>query len=429
MSAALIQILLIAISVAVNVYILFNFCNRMYNRVYQSKLPYINVFSFAWLLITALNLFGYTTANIVAYTLLLFGVGIIMYGAKKGSDILSMFLLLMFLFSIEVVGQFVISLIYSTPFSIPTGSLAQTIITFFSYEIIMRFVGEKKTTFQVESNWVTLVIVPGISLYLIFATLNLLNDNSTYAHVILAATASILIFVMNIAVFFLFRRNALLYKQNEQSKMMEQQRQLQFRYYNELEQKYESYRKLYHDIKNHLNTLERLYETSSPATQEYSQTLHEKLDAIYFPQTTNRILNVLFSDRQSFAQSHNISFDVSCEEIDLEFISDFDLTTIIANLLDNAFDECIGNNLSENKIEIKICQINRFIVFLIRNTCKTAPQKNGSHFTSNKAGHMGLGMLNVQEIVQNKYCGTFNADYKDGMFTVQITFAGQDDTL
>ena len=335
----------------------------------------------------------------------------------------------MFLFSIEIVGQLVISLVYSTPFSIPTGSLAQTIITFFSYQIIMHFVAQNKVTFQVAGNWVTLVVVPGISLYLIFVILNLLTDSSTYAHVILAATASILIFVMNIAVFFLFRRNAILYQQNEQSKMMEQQRQLQFRYYNELEQKYESSRKLYHDIKNHLNTLERLYETNSPEAQEYSKTLREQIDNIYLPQTTNRILNVLFSDRQSFAQSHNILFNISCEEVELSFISDFDLTTIIANLLDNAFDECTGNDLAENKIEISICQINRFVVFLISNTCKTAPQQKGYRFKSSKAGHMGLGMLNVQEVVQNKYGGTFHADYKDSEFTVQITFAGQDDTL
>lgn len=427
MSANFLQLLIIAISFLVNIYIIFNFCERMFNKVYQNQFIYIGTFVVLWILTTCLNLFGYTFVNFAVYTFIALFVGIVLYGASKGSDILSLFLLLMFIASVEVLVSLTMSLISSTHFSVPIGNLTLEIIVFFSYQIVMHFIDQKKFSFKDNGNWATLVVFPSVSLYLIFSIFNLLTLSSTYTQIVLAVSSCILIFAMNIMFFFLFSRMAALYQKNEQNNVMEQQRNLQARYYRDLEHKYESSRKLYHDIKNHLNTLENLYEIQSPTTKEYSSILRNRIDELFIPQTRNKVLNVLLSDRLPIAQTHNISFKVNCEEIGLSFISEFDLTTILANLLDNAFDECINNNLAKNQIEFSICQINCFVVFLIENTCGNIPEKRGSRYVSKKSGHMGLGLLNVQEVVENKYNGTFTTQFKNNLFSVQITFSGHDD--
>lgn len=429
MSGTLIQFILIALSVLVNVFILFNFCDRMFPRAYQSRLVYIVVFLFAWVLITSINLFGYPQMNILIYAILLFSLGTGLFGVTKGSDILYMSLLLLFLLSVETASQLMVSLVFATPFSIPTGNVAQTLITFFSYQIVMYFIDSKKAAFQVPGHWITLIIIPSISLYLIYAIINLLTLDSSYTQVVLATSACLLVFVTNIVVYFLFSRLAELDRQNEQNKMMIQQSQQQYRYFNDLEQKYDASRKLYHDIKNHMNALEQMYKGQTSGIKEYSETLHKRIDALSVPLTGSRVLNILFADRTALAEAYNITFDINCEDIDLSFISEFDLTTIMANLLDNAFDECKNNHLPDNFIEINICQINCFIVFLITNSCEKPPRRKGSRYLSGKTGHSGLGLLNVQETVETQYEGTINTGYADNVFTVQITFPGRDDAL
>lgn len=126
----------------------------------------------------------------------------------------------------------------------------------------------------------------------------------------------------------------------------------------------------------------------------------------------------------NLAEANNIIFEIMCEDIDLSFISDFDFTTIMGNLLDNAFDECIGSNMESKKINFRIGQINCFVVMMISNTCEKAPKKKGDHYISQKKGHVGLGLLNVKEAVGH-YNATMNQTYEDGVFTVQIIFPGQ----
>lgn len=424
MSPMLIYAILLAITIFINVFIMFNFCERMYQKVYQNPLIYIGLFLLSYLAILLINFMGLYELNLPAFTLLLLGIGIKLYGASKGSDILSMFLFILFISSIEIIGQMIISLIYATPFNLPAGSLAQSTIVFFSYQTLMFVIERKKLTFRVTNHWLTLVIIPMISLYLIFVIINLMAGHSSYKYVLLGASACILVFVSNIVVYFLFSRIALLHAQKEQYQMMEQQKQLQYRFFNELEQKNENARKLFHDIKNHLNTLEYLYEGDAPTASEYTHTLRKRMDDLTAPLAGNRVLNILLNDRKALAASQNIEWIVNCEDIDLTFISDFDLTTIMSNLLDNAFDECINNNLEKNTIEISICQINYFIVFLVANSCMTEPKRRGSRYLSQKENHMGLGILNVQDVV-DQYGGSMNITYKDNFFTVQITFSGQ----
>lgn len=424
MSPLFIQTLLLAITIFIYVFIMFNFCERMFGKAYQNRLIYIGLFLLSYATLLLINYTGLFRLNLPAHTLILLGIGTGLYGASKGSDILSMFLFILFLISIEIIGQMIISLIYVTPFNIPSGNLVQTTIVFFSYQILMYVIERKRSTFRVNNHWITLVIIPIISLYLIFAILNLMAGHSSYQHVLLGATACILVFVSNIVVYFLFSRIAVLHEQKEKYQMMEQQKQLQYRFFSELEQKNENSRKLFHDIKNHLNTLEHLYEEKSPTASDYTQTLRERMDDLTAPLSGSRVLNILLNDRKVLAASHDIELIVNCEDIDLAFISDFDLTTIMSNLLDNAFDECMNNSLEKNSIEISICQINYFIVFLIANSCTTEPQRKGTKYVSQKENHMGLGIMNVQDVV-DKYGGSMNITYKEHLFTVQITFSGQ----
>lgn len=67
------------------------------------------------------------------------------------------------------------------------------------------------------------------------------------------------IFLADIYIYYLFNKLASLYNQKSQFMMLQQEKNLQTKYYNELENKYTEYRQLAHDINRHLGILDELY--------------------------------------------------------------------------------------------------------------------------------------------------------------------------
>ena len=138
-------------------------------------------------------------------------------------------------------------------------------------------------------------------------------------------------------------------------------------------------------------------------------------------QTGTAANDIVANDKIDTAQRNDIEFIYNCEDTALSFIDDIDLTIILSNLLDNAFEECMNNKAEHNTINLCICQINNFNIINLTNTCYTPPQLNHNRYLSTKAGHSGIGMINVENTVK-KYNGSFMSEFKDHLFTTQITF-------
>lgn len=425
MSDLTMQIILITITSFMNAFIIFNFMERIFVRIYHQKSLYSTLFIVAGLLLTTSNLTELLFVNLIVSVSVILAVGIGLYGANKSSDILIMFLFYMFLVLTEVIGQTIIAFIYTQPLSVSSGNITQSVITFSCYQITMVFIAKNKTVFNRTGNWITLVVIPVISLFLIYAITQILIEQSGSNGILFAAISCILVFAINIVVFTLFHRIATLNHQNEQLMLLENQKQLQYRHLQDLEQNYEDSRNLFHDIKNHLNMVEQLYQYEHSQAYEYADSLRDKIDSLgNYPPSSNRIINILTTGWISKANSNGIEFHCNFEDTNLSFITDIDLNTILTNLLDNAFDECIGNRQGNNFIDLSICQINNFVVFHISNSCETVPQKNGQHYISQKDNHMGLGLASARSTAE-QYNGSMSVLYENHIFTVQITFSGR----
>lgn len=429
MSEITLQIISIVITCFVNAFIFFNFMEKIFSRVYRHKALYPVLLVATGLILVASNLFEILAVNMIVSISLILAIGIGLYGAKKSSDILIMFLLYMFLALTEVIGQAVISLIHTQPFSVSSGNITQSLITFLCYQIVMIFIVKKKKDFSKAGNIVLLASIPVISLFLLYSIMQLLTEQSGSREVLFVSIGFILVFAANIIVFALFNRISELNYKNEKLLLLEQQKQTQYRYFEDLERKHLETRKLFHDINNHLNTLEQLHRQEYSQAAGYADALRDRINALNYVQpSSNRILNILITGRLEQAKSSNIAFINNCEDIDLGFIADIDLNTILTNLLDNAFDECVSNRLSNNYIDLSICQINGFVIFNISNSCESPPQKKGTQYISQKEKHMGLGLENVRSTAE-QYNGSMRVHYENHVFTAQITFPGQEPNL
>ncbi len=202
--------------------------------------------------------------------------------------------------------------------------------------------------------------------------------------------------------------------------LYEQQANLNYEYYNSLENKYKNSRKIIHDIKNHLQTIESLYKDKEEiVAASYTEDLYKifnKLEQRYY--TYNKVLNIILNDKIEFAEKFGVKLDCKIGDVELDFIKDIDLTTIFTNLLDNAIDEV--KEFDENKeVYLKVDKFNDFLVINTHNDLKSKPLKDGDKFKTTKKNHSGLGLQNVKVAIE-KYNGNMKVNFEDKCFKVNI---------
>lgn len=197
--------------------------------------------------------------------------------------------------------------------------------------------------------------------------------------------------------------------------MMQQQSELTLQYYKDLEENYGHSRKIIHDIRNHLAVIEQ---SAKMEESNYIEDVHAMLNSLGMKfYTENRMLNIVLNDKLKEFDPEQVECRLG--GVNLDFISDMDITTIFANLLDNAVEA--QPDRTTRGIKIKGEQIHDFIVIKLSNPW-CGEYKEGK---STKDGHEGLGMQNVRSTLE-KYHGELQIEQKHEMFSVILAFPNAD---
>lgn len=166
-----------------------------------------------------------------------------------------------------------------------------------------------------------------------------------------------------------------------------------------------------HDLKNHLSCILGFLE--SGAEQDAEVYLRQLLDAAPkrpFHQYTGRTaMNILCNQKALLAEERAIEFQVNLpiEQDLLAQISDYDLCTLIGNLLDNGMEHAGG---AEPYLYLDLFLDNAGnTVLRMENSCITPPVLHDGFFASCKADSSshGKGMGQIQCITE-KYHGIFS---------------------
>lgn len=417
------QLSLILISSFISIYILFDFFNKIFLRIYHSKAVYIISFLGIWGVFSFINIYSIGILNLLFSLIVPLLIAKFLYSisSQRGYGIVLLFILSLNI--AEIVSEVFCSIIFSERFNLLPGNILVDLIIFSIYQVAMYFLLKRNSKINIQASSLALLIVPIISIIIILVITYTMAETNNEALLISLSWVCISIFLADIYIYYLFNKLAALYNQKSQFMMLQQEKTLQIKYYNELENKYTEYRQLAHDINRHLSVLDELYSKGHlNEAGEYASQIRNLVDSSKIAiHTNNKIVNILVNDKIDIAQKNGIEFIYNCEDTDLSFIDDIDLTIILSNLLDNAFEECMANKAAHNTINLCICQINNFNIINLTNTCHTSPQQNHKHYLSTKAGHSGIGMINVENTVK-KYNGSFMSEYKDNLFTTQITF-------
>lgn len=411
-----------------SVYIIFDFMNRFNRVIYRKKYIYIiSFFLCTFTLILAQSIIKSLIINIIIIFLITMIIEHYLYNDKK-IYILYLGLYIVFIIAAQTLASHIFQYLilsgmvsfYNFTIEALAGNIFIQFFTFTLSRTFITFYKNKDIKTFTKVQFFNFLLLPIFSMfYIITLTSYMVSYLVLGDFIVLIINIGSIIF-LNIFITNVFQSIS---KNNEmKNKLMlyDQQAKMQYEYYNSLEEKYKNSRKIIHDIKNHIYTMESLYKIESKGkVKDYNEELNEIFKAleqkIY---TNNKVLNIIINDKNQLAEKLNINLISSIEDVDLSFIKDIDLTTIFANILDNAIDEV--RHFEKNKeIYLKVERFNDFIIINARNKLKTKPIKKNNDFTTTKKNHSGLGLQNVKITIE-KYNGDLRIDFNENEFKVNI---------
>jgi Histidine kinase-, DNA gyrase B-, and HSP90-like ATPase. len=426
------------ISGFVSVSIILDFMDKVFERVYKEKWKYYIAKASYVILLAGVNSLNNGWLNIITTVGLAAFVGFMLYSGNRKKIFFYNLCLIICMGACELVGIAILHYIYQL-FQVHVISekmkefLDQTInqvFVIFIYDIFLLQILRKKDIRDLTYKQYFLSY-----LYAVFSMVNIytlhiiLGKTSSKAEILLVVFTTVGIVIINACFLnileFISEINQLQY----QNHLFVQQSRMQYKYYDKLELQYRDSLRILHDVKRHMWAIEELYRNKEEETAaEYTKNVNEIIGSFKMNEfTDNRMLNIILNDKKRIAEQHQITFTCKIEQTDLNFIEYIDLTTIFANLLDNAIEACLEVT-GERVILVQVGTFNNLVMINIKNTMKDMPLGIGDDIKSSKSGHEGLGLGNVRKVV-NKYYGDFNIQKEGNLCSCNIVLSKQGKTV
>lgn len=221
----------------------------------------------------------------------------------------------------------------------------------------------------------------------------------------------LLLFAMNGCSVYFYRLVTKGYEAEKQYRLYRQREELVYEHYQKLEQNYQASRKIVHDMKNHMQAMMKLYEEGqTEEAHSYGLEVFHLLNQTgHVWYTENRMLNIILNEKLSEEEMKGVALTLDIEEHSLDGIREIDLTTIFANLLDNAI-EALGVQEEHDKfMKIYVGRVGDFLMIELSNSKGRRRKK--------KENHQGLGLKNVKEAI-DKYEGTCTIEENEKQYRV-----------
>lgn len=261
------------------------------------------------------------------------------------------------------------------------------------------------------------VLAVGETITTYFMLINI-QSNSSGEFIILFLSGC---FLLDIYIAFVFYRISVVRETEKENALLRQQSDLQMSVYQDLQNRYERSMKIIHDAKKHVSALEGLIQSENiEEAKQYKKSLYQEFDKLQLSfHHKSKVLTVIINNELIKAENYNIKINLIIDNIDMSFLSDIDITTIVSNILDNAIEAVAELPKEKRKILFIIKEKMNCLVIHVENPYKNIEQSK-NRFVSTKSGHLGIGLKNIESTV-NKYGGMFAVNISDDNFVNLIT--------
>lgn len=296
--------------------------------------------------------------------------------------------------------------------NVKTAVIAKTLYLI-SCLVISNFTSREKQHIDHGHSWY-LLISPFSSVYIIvlIAKLSLLVDISgTLAYACIGG--SVLLFISDIMVFAVYENMQRKSEEIMKVNMERQREDINRDYYAVLDKQNENMHIMVHDIKNHLGVIESIADNDKVTA--YIGELCSNIGKYYAVSqlTGNKMLDIIIGKYTALCSKNGLDFNAKALTSNLSFVHDSDISAMVGNLLDNAFEA--AKQTENGKIEFSLYTIDgKSCVVSVINTALTAPKCENETLVSAKpdAQSHGYGIKSIKKTAE-KYGGSYSWFYDD----------------
>lgn len=195
--------------------------------------------------------------------------------------------------------------------------------------------------------------------------------------------------------------------------LIKQQNDLLNKYISEQEEIFLSWKESIHNHKHKLIAINQMLDKKqySDAKEYIDKELDLFKNKAFYVHTGNNTIDVLLSNKMSLAKKYGIVFTTNIAIGDTIKISDVDLSVILGNLLDNAFEAV--QNEDEKNIYLKISATDELLKIKVTNTYTKSDLTTETK--KDKMFH-GIGIKSIKKIILG-YGGEFTLTLNNGTVT------------
>lgn len=401
--------------------ILWQYCKNIFTPSHTRQTRFF-VLSFCYLLLFLGSLFQNFWINFGAFLALNFVYLFFMYEIKCLTAFFHSFLITMIMVLSEL-GFFSILSHYIPDFyntqtyfhNVVTLTIPSKLLYFALLQYISQYIKKKKTReLSSDKNTLFLNIIPLLSgfIALVLAAVCMHVRLSFYLNIMITISV-LLLLTMN--VFLVWFHTAFQEKSQEflEMQLLLQKESDTVKYFDALHKQDEKQKILIHDIRKHLFSIAELNEKKE--TQKVADYIHQIIQSSDMQTSIrvsdNNLLNTILFRVKQQCKEQDTTLIADIRAGCLNFISEYDLTALFSNLLDNAVEAT--QNVSCAFIEISITSRNNdSIVITMINSCNKDPFINNHHLsTTKKEKHThGYGMKSIERVIK-KYSGNSQLYY------------------
>lgn len=405
----MINFIIYIITNSIVIFILLSYLNDKYRVKYQKHFYFLIYFIFV-IGISIINFFDIPILNFVCNILFFIMINFIAYDHESIFDFYKDIIYFLILIFLDMIAFFIVGLIYpSSDEIIIFRTLSASLIVLLFNMIIRRYISFTRIENVPVKEIIIYLIITVFYIFIIYILsrdYDLLKDSFSKGIIIFFVIGQIMI---DLIIYYYLNFVGLSYKMEREITEARQQLELKRIYYMNQKKAYEKNRKIIHDCKNYIQTLENTYKKNRSVAENLKEQIYKELDTDKIKyKTSSEVLDIILMDKENEALKNEIKFIFKMEIIDISFISEIDIITIFGNLYDNAI-EANKENIKEKHIETSIYRIGEMLIIRMENSCSNKLEYFGNKFKSTKENHYGIGLSNISETI-NKYNGIFNIE-------------------
>ena len=337
--------------------LLFDFCFRLYGKKYKNNWIYVAAFVAFVGICVAVNQLFLSIVNITYSYLAFILLSILLYRPSNRKIFCDVFFMT-FCVIIDFVCAYIM-LAFSEQAELSAMmqnakmvwyNLLSKMIIYFSYRLIIEWMNHvPNSSLSLKQN-----------LFLGIVSLGELGIVLYFSEFVHTPTTAVVVSGMSFGFLalnlYVVHQTEAIVKSKEtelQLQLYRQQEHIISSNYREMQSRYEQSRRIIHDIRNQLQTLEQMEDSTQKTV--YVEKIKENIEMLGVPNVCpSALLNILFNDKKKLAASYKILLHLNFRHFSLDGFDEMDLLTIFANLIDNAIDACKLLPPNQRKIELRI---------------------------------------------------------------------------